>query len=104
MGLTKCTRCARLCCALLGLLLGPSACGKPATEADCEKIVTRVTELELKASNVSDPQQVQAQINEAQRSFKARALKDCVGRRLSQKTLRCVEDAKEARQITEECF
>jgi hypothetical protein len=92
-----------------GLLLGCSlllaaGCGKPATEADCEGIVARVTELELKRAQVSDPIQVQAQINDAKRSFRERALKDCVGKRLSKSALDCVAKATDAKQIVEDCF
>jgi hypothetical protein len=80
------------------------SCGKPATEADCEQIVARVTELELKQANVSDPVQIQAQVDEAKRSFRERAQKECVGRRLSKDTLDCIAKATEAKQIVEECF
>jgi hypothetical protein len=84
-----------------GLLSG---CGKPATEADCEQIVTRVTELELKEAQVADPVQVRAQVEAAKRSFRDRALKECVGKRISKAELDCVAQATNAKQIVEECF
>lgn len=81
-----------------------SGCGKPATEADCEHIVTRVTQLELQAAKIGDPVQIQAQIEDAKRSFKERALKECVGKRLGRGSLECVDKATTAKQLVEECF
>ncbi|HEX2878525.1 MAG TPA: hypothetical protein VHO25_03200, partial [Polyangiaceae bacterium] len=49
--------------ALLGFLaLSLSGCGRPATVQDCEQIVARVTELELKQASITDPAIVQEQV------------------------------------------
>lgn len=87
---------------LAGLLFG--GCGKPLTLQDCERIVARITELELKAAAVSDQTEVESQVAQTKDTFKEQALTDCVGRRLPKSALRCVEEATTARQIIDECF
>ncbi len=81
-----------------------SACGQPLTLEDCERIVARITELELQAADVSDQSEVKSQVADTKNTFKEQALNDCVGRRLPKSALRCVEEAKTARQIVDECF
>lgn len=90
--------------ATLLLALLPSACGKPATSEDCERIVTRITELELAAAEIDQPQQVQQQVNSTRELFSEAAQRECVGRRISASALECVEKATTAKQIVEECF
>ncbi len=80
------------------------ACGKPATAEDCERIVTRITELQLKEANISEPNNVKAQVEETKQRFSEAAQKECIGRRISASSLECVESATSARQIVEECF
>jgi hypothetical protein len=85
-------------------LAGLAACGKPATVEDCEHIMARITELEMKAANVSNPASIQAQVERTKQMFHSAAQGECVGRRLSQATRDCVDQAQSARQIVEECF
>jgi hypothetical protein len=79
-----------------------SGCGRPATEKDCDEIVTRITQLELKArgSAGSDADEVR-QTKEAMRKT---ALHDCVGRRISDKAMACVRQASSAQKLVKECF
>jgi hypothetical protein len=86
------------------VVVAPTGCGKPLTLQDCEQIVTRITELELKEAAVSDPNQVSAQITETQKTFKESMRKDCVGRRLPASALECVNQATTAKQLVDECF
>lgn len=79
-----------------------SACGRKATVEDCQRIVKRITELELK--NVVPDQQIGSEVSEAQETFRQRALSDCVGRRISEDALACVENATTAAAIIDECF
>lgn len=88
---------------MLFLALAP-ACGKPATVEDCERIVTRITELELAAAEIERPEDVQQQVNSTRELFSEAAQRECVGRRISAGTLNCVEQATTAEQIVEECF
>jgi len=84
------------------LLVTAAACGRKATVDDCQRIVKRITELELK--NVVPEQQIGSEVSEAQQAFKERALSDCVGRRISENALACVETATSAASIIDDCF
>lgn len=84
------------------LLLSVSACGRPATQKECDEIVVRVTELELKARGVagSDGQEVK----DTKEALQKTTLRDCVGRRISDKAMACVRAAQTAQQLVNECF
>jgi hypothetical protein len=43
-------------------------------------------------------------VQEAQKSFRERALADCVGRRITEKSLACVGTAKTAEAVIDDCF
>lgn len=88
----------------VGLALGLASCGRPATVEDCEQIVARIAELELKEVEVSDQAEMRQQIQGAQAAFKDRLLTDCVGRRLRQSTLDCLKRATTAETAVKECF
>jgi hypothetical protein len=81
-----------------------AGCGHKATEADCERIVVRITELELAAAQVSDPTNVNQQIERTKQTFAESVQRDCVGRRISDGTMACVDEATDAKQLVEECF
>ena len=87
-----------------GLLLGLVACGRPATVEDCELIVARITELELKEVEGTNPVDVKSQIEGTQAAFKDRLMTDCVGRRLRSSTLDCLKNATSADGAIKSCF
>jgi hypothetical protein len=80
------------------------ACGRPASEQECNEIVTRTATLEYQAATkgvrVVDP----AQIETIRARVKDSMLKNCVGRRITEKALRCVREAKSAKEIQDRCF
>ncbi len=80
------------------------ACGRPATSEECELIVERVAELELKGAAVTDARVVQEQVAAAKSAFQEQAQRQCVGRRIPSGAMDCVRQAKTAREIVEECF
>ena len=86
------------CC----LFVSSIGCGRKATVDDCQRIVKRITELELK--DVVSEQQIGSEISDAQQAFRERALSDCVGRRITEKSLACVETAATAAAIIDDCF
>src|SRR5690606_15158719 len=91
--------------ALVGLASTTTfGCGRPATVEDCEQIVTRIAELELKEVDVSDTIDVQSQIAGTQAAFKERLMTDCVGRRLRPSTLECLNKAPSAETAIKSCF
>jgi hypothetical protein len=92
--------------ALLALLA--SACGHPATEAECEAIVNRIVELELKAQKVTDPNEIAKRRSEslglAGDKGKAEVLQGCIGKRITDRALVCVREADNASEITDRCL
>src|SRR5688572_9194296 len=84
--------------ALGGLLaLLAVGCGREATVEDCQQIVKRIVELELES--VVPEQDLSAEVQEAQQAFRERASADCVGRRITEKSLACVAAAKTAEAV-----
>lgn len=81
-----------------------AACGRPATEAECDEIVARITELELGESKVSDKAEVEKQVAETKQAFKAKTKEQCVGKRVTERALACVRAAKTAEEIVNECL
>jgi hypothetical protein len=85
--------------ALASLALG---CGRKATVEDCQQIVKRIVELEL--GKTVPAQELGSEVQEAQGAMHERALSDCVGRRITEKSLKCVATAQTAEAIIDDCF
>jgi hypothetical protein len=79
-------------------------CGRPATKADCEHIVERIVELELKQAKVTDAEDVREQMTETKAAFRQRAMDQCVGKRITDRALTCVRTAKTSKELVDECF
>lgn len=90
------------CFAWFALLV--PACGRPATQQDCDDIVSRITELELKEAPSSDPSDVAKEVAETKETFRAKEKRECVGKRITDGALRCVRNAKTAEEIVRECL
>lgn len=78
------------------LLLG---CGRPATEADCQLIIDRNVEVQMKAMKLEDRDLIAKKQQELRTAMKDE-LKDCVGRRVTDSMMRCVKSADTAEEIT----
>jgi hypothetical protein len=86
-----------------------SGCGHPATEADCELIAIRIAELELKAQAITDPVEIQRKKNETLGlggvgNSRKELLEGCIGRRVTDKALACVRQAKTSEEIASQCL
>jgi hypothetical protein len=79
-------------------------CGRPATEAECEEIVGRIAELELKATSQVQGAELATEVARTKAAFHDDAMRDCVGKRVTQDALKCVRSATTAEQIVDECF
>jgi len=97
--------------ALLGLFVAAfvgSGCGHPATEAECQTIVERIVELELKAQKITDPVEVAKRRGEglglSADGGKPEVLQGCVGRHITDRALACVRGAESASEITDRCL
>jgi hypothetical protein len=85
----------------LVLLLLAAACGHPATEAECQLVVDRNVELQIKAMSAppGDVEKEKARV----RAEMDPMLKSCVGRRITDKKLACVKAAQSVKEL-DECF
>ena len=81
-----------------------AACGRPATMADCDEIVARIAELELKGAKAADPSSIAKEVADTKVAFQAKARQECVGKRITERALKCVRNAKTAEEIVRECL
>ena len=92
-----------LCLALSPLLT--CSCGHPASDKECQEIVERIATLELeKQTGSNDPKSVGAQVDETKKALAPNTLKDCVGKRITERAMQCVRSAKNSQQIVDDCF
>ncbi len=80
---------------VLVVLVGAAltACGRPATEDDCNKVVEKNVEVQLKKMNITDPSAIESEKGRIRASLKD-SIKQCVGRRVTDGMMRCVEQSK----------
>jgi hypothetical protein len=95
--LTVLRRPAALCA--LGALLGLVGCGHPATREECDEIITRSAEIELRAQHVTDAKAVADRVAAAKAAKGDELLGRCVGRRITDRALACVRRASSAEQV-----
>lgn len=86
------------------VLLFVVGCGHPATEHECDQIVTRIAQLELEKQHPHDAKAIQQGIESTKKALRASTMKDCVGKRITDRAMRCVKNAKTSDQIINHCF
>lgn len=91
----------RLLWATVILLAG---CGRPATQQECDEIVGRIAELEIREGASAAPDEVEKQVHETKQAFQAKSKRECVGRRITTRALGCVRSAKTAEEIVKVCL
>jgi hypothetical protein len=77
---------------------GVLGCGRRATQADCQLIVDRSVELQAQESNETDP----AALKERERRIRAALeaeIKECESRRVTDRTMACVQAAKSSKEL-----
>lgn len=88
--------------AAIGIALAAIAlagCGHPATVEECNTIIAKSAELELRAQNVTDPATI-AQRTEAVKAARGEELlKKCVGKRITDRALACVARATAPKEV-----
>jgi len=91
---------------LLILAVLAVGCGHPASEAECQVIVERIVELELRTQHITDPVEIAKRKSESlgMRGSSVDILKGCVGKRITDRAFSCVLEAKSASEITERCL
>ena len=90
---------------LLPLLTLVPGCGHPASDKECQEIVERIAILELeKTGSHPDAKAMGEQIDETKKALASNTLKDCVGKRITERAMQCVRGAKTSAQIVDDCF
>lgn len=85
--------------AALTLAIVSLGCGRPATDADCQLIIDRNVEVQMRAMKLEDKSLITKKQEELRSAMKD-DLKDCVGRRVTDGMMRCVREAPTAEEIT----
>jgi hypothetical protein len=79
-------------------------CGHPATSSECEQIVDKIVELELKAQNVKDAQAIEQRKTETRAARGKELLAQCQGRKVTDAAMRCVRGAQSYDEIDNVCL
>ena len=82
----------------LPCLLLVAGCGRKATHEDCEAVVDKNVELQLKALGVVDPATVNKRRDEMRASMKD-DIDKCVGKRVTDAMISCVKNAETTEKI-----
>lgn len=81
------------------------ACGRPATEAECDQILERTARLELQERlGAADAKLVEAEVQSTKQAMRESMLNKCVGKRITDGALECVRQAKTSKELAEDCF
>ena len=79
-----------------------SGCGRRATELDCQLIVDKSVELQLRDTNQTSPEAIEKR-EEQVRAELQDEIKACEGRRVTDKTMECVHAAPTTQEL-EKCL
>ncbi len=88
---------------LLGLLALAACTNDTATEGDCDAILTRIVELEIREQGYRDPALVERKQAQLRRTFTDEIAR-CVGRRLPTGAMKCIVTASSAEEISHTCL
>ena len=83
--------------ALLPTLL--AGCGHPATEAECQEILVLSAAIVLRSESITDEQAVRERTASFRDLRGAELLKSCVGKRITDRAMRCMRVAATAEQF-----
>ena len=80
---------------MLGMLAtvgGLAGCGRKATESDCQAIIDRNVEVQMRKMSITDDAVIAKKKDEIHTQF-AESMKGCIGRRITDGMMKCVKDA-----------
>jgi hypothetical protein len=75
-----------------------SGCGRRATEADCQLIVDKSVDLQLKQMSETDAPSIRKREQEVRTALEGE-IKSCEGRRVTERTMACVQAASTAEEL-----
>ena len=84
--------------ALVSMTVALVACGRRANEADCQLIVDKSVELQMKEMEKTDPVAIQKR-QDALRHELEPEMKECVGRRITDQMMACVKGAQQSTDL-----
>jgi uncharacterized protein YicC (UPF0701 family) len=73
-------------------------CGRPATEEDCNKVVEKNVEVQMRKMNITDPTAVGREKERIRASLQPQ-IKQCIGRRVTESIMRCVDRAETPEEL-----
>ncbi len=76
-----------------------SGCGHPASADECNAIIAKSAELELRAQNVTDPATIAQRTAAVKAARGEELLKRCVGKRITDRALACVARAQTPKEV-----
>jgi len=82
------------------LLLPLLGCGRKATLEDCQMVVDRNVEVEMKRQKVTDVAQIEKRQSEIRKELEP-LVKECVGKRVTDSMMECVKKADTSAAIDE---
>ncbi|HEY3235499.1 MAG TPA: hypothetical protein VGJ84_12350 [Polyangiaceae bacterium] len=82
-----------------------AGCGHPASVSECEQIVERIAMLEYQRRYPDTSPQILKEKADVEKELQHDPMmKQCVGKRITDKMMRCVRNAKTAKEIVSGCF
>ena len=76
-----------------------AACGHPATEKECEEILERSAELELRGRNITDPEIIKNRVAAARTAKRDKLMELCIGRRITDGAMSCIRGAPTSEEL-----
>jgi hypothetical protein len=86
------------------LLVALGGCGHPATKADCDLILDKIVELELRGQNVTDPAVIAQRKDDTRKAKGEELMQKCLGRKVTDARMTCVQNAVSYDQIENQCL
>lgn len=87
---------------LVAALTAAVGCGRRATPADCQLIVDKSVELRMKQMSLTDPSAIKKREEEVSSELRGE-LSACEGRRVTDRTIACVQSSKTPQEL-EQCL
>lgn len=88
---------------LAAAALAVAGCGHPASEKECEEILQRSAELELRSRNITDPAMIKSRVEAARAAKHDKLMGLCLGRRVTDGAMDCIRKAGSSEDL-EACF
>jgi hypothetical protein len=79
------------------------ACGRPATEKECQEILRRAARLELQ-ERLGNRELIESEVEEIAKTMREPMMEKCVGKRITESVLHCIRQAKTADELFGDCF